>query len=277
MDGFAVRASAAAHEVALSLDWAAAEGWNPGRSDGSCFFAADPGAFLIGELHGRPVAVISAVRYGRSYGFIGLYIVRPEFRGRGFGLAVWNEAMKRLCGRNVGLDGVPAQQDNYRKSGFRTAYVSHRYEAGGGGRAPGLKPVSSIPFEDVAALDRACFPEERNDFLRCWLAAPGHVGLADVDGSLRGFGVLRPCGSGHKIGPLIARDPDTAERLFQGLCAAAGSGPVYLDIPEVNKQGTALAERHGLSAAFACARMYTGPDPDVKMDWLYGVTTFELG
>ena len=38
-------------------------------------------------------AGISAVVYGRTFGFIGLYIAKPEFRSRGFGCAVWDDGM----------------------------------------------------------------------------------------------------------------------------------------------------------------------------------------
>ncbi len=88
---------------------------------------ADPN--LVGD---PPVGCISAVSYGGAFGFIGLYIVVPEHRRNGYGIALWRSAMARLAGSNVGLDGVPAQQDNYRRSGFRLAY----------GNARGLSPVT---------------------------------------------------------------------------------------------------------------------------------------
>lgn len=43
---------------------------------------------LIGLVGAEPVATISAVRYGPDFGFIGLYIVKPEFRGRGHGFRI---------------------------------------------------------------------------------------------------------------------------------------------------------------------------------------------
>ena len=81
-------------EMSLPIEWAALEGWNPGLHDAACFYAADPGGFLVGELDGEPVGCISAVKYGSEFGFIGLYIVRPEFRGRGFGIQLWRAAME---------------------------------------------------------------------------------------------------------------------------------------------------------------------------------------
>ena len=57
-------------EIDLALDWAAAEGWNPGLHDAVPFRAADPEGFLIGRIDTTPVALIFAVRYAASFGFI---------------------------------------------------------------------------------------------------------------------------------------------------------------------------------------------------------------
>ena len=73
-------------DLDVAVGWAAAEGWNPGLEDADAFLAADPGGFLMGRLDGEPVACISVVRYGATYGFLGFYICRPEFRGQGLGL-----------------------------------------------------------------------------------------------------------------------------------------------------------------------------------------------
>jgi hypothetical protein len=43
-------------EISIAVDWAAAEGWNPGLADAACFATADPDGFLIGELEGVPAA-----------------------------------------------------------------------------------------------------------------------------------------------------------------------------------------------------------------------------
>ena len=104
-------------EVDLAVAWAAAEGWNPGLHDAECYYTADPEGFWVGLLDGEPIATISAMKYGRSFGFIGFYIVKPEYRGKGYGFQIWKAAMDSLAGRNIGLDGVIAQQENYKKSG----------------------------------------------------------------------------------------------------------------------------------------------------------------
>ena len=70
-------------DVEFAIRLAADEGWNPGLHDAAAFFDADPEGFLVGILDGRPIGCISAVRYPDRFGFIGLYIVVPEHRGKG--------------------------------------------------------------------------------------------------------------------------------------------------------------------------------------------------
>lgn len=268
-------------EAGRAVDWAAAEGWNPGLADLDCFLAQDPGLFLGAFAGATLVSVISATRYGAGFGFIGFYIAAPEARGHGHGIAVWRAAMRRLEGRLVGLDGVVAQQANYRKSGFALAWTNTRF----GGEAPVLPaprahivPAAAVPFAAIEALDAQVFPAPRSDFLRAWIAAPGHVALALVkDGRATGFGVIRPCRRGHKFGPLVAEDEREAESLLAALLERVQPGPVFLDVPEPNAAARRMATRLGLKPVFETARMYTGRAPFVAMDRLFGIASFELG
>ncbi len=269
-------------EVDLAIEWAAAEGWNPGLHDAECFYRADPGGFLIGLVDNEPVAVVSAVRYGQTFGFIGLYIVLPADRGRGSGFRVGRAAIKRLRGRTIGVDGVMERQENYGAIGFTFAYSNMRFEGLSGGAAPhhpAIRPLPEIPFERVLAYDRPFFPDDRTAFLACWIRQPGAVSLGIMDHErLAGYGVIRPCRKGFKIGPLLADRPELAEELFSALKAAVPADkPVYLDIPESNPEALKLVERHGMKLVFKTARMYMGQAPVLPLERLFGITTFELG
>ncbi len=274
--------TASAADVARMAEWAADEGWNPGNSDVLAFHAADPGAFLIGRLDGRPVACISVVRYGAALGFLGFYIARPEARGKGYGIKIWDAGMARLKGRNVGLDGVVAQQHNYKKSGFRLAWNNIRHE----GRPPPAAPPAgvalvdarSVPFDQLAAYDRRFFPEARDNFLAPWIGLPERTGLVAMkDGTVQGFGVIRACRAASRIGPLYAASPEIAAALVSALAAKTSAQAVAIDVPDRNKAAVRLVEQMGLKPAFETARMYTGPDPEVEYAGLFGVTSLELG
>ena len=43
-------------EISIAVDWAAAEGWNPGLADDACFATVDPQGFLVGEIEGETAA-----------------------------------------------------------------------------------------------------------------------------------------------------------------------------------------------------------------------------
>lgn len=269
-------------ELDLSVEWAAAEGWNPGLADATAFHAADPGGFLMGLRNDTPVACISVVRYGSQFGFLGFYIAHPQARGQGCGIQVWRAGMARLAGRLVGLDGVPAQQDNYRKSGFTLAWRNIRFQ---GAAPPPTRPpagvtlvdAKAIPFDRIAAYDRRFFPAPRDGFLSLWIGLPGHGARAALrDGELVGLAVARPCQVGTKVGPLYAADAAVAAALIGDLCAAAAA-PVVVDVPEANADAVRLVQAFGLAPAFETARMYTAAAPEIDQHGLFGVTTFELG
>jgi len=281
-------------EVALSIQWAAREGWNPGLNDAHCFYAADSDGFLVAEVAGEAVGCISAVKYGSDFGFLGLYIVLPEHRGKGYGIALWNEAMGRLDQRNLGLDGVVAQQGNYKKSGFNLVHRNVRYELKSENRASAIStleselkpktkikigPLSEVAFGAVSSYDMEYFHAERREFLECWINQPGAISLGAIeDGHLIGYGVIRPCLTGSKIGPLFAETDESAKAiLVELLKETPPEGPIYLDVPEPNKSGIQLAKKCGMNPVFETARMYTRKDPQLPLSQIYGITSFELG
>jgi hypothetical protein len=268
-------------DLDVALGWAAAEGWNPGLADAACFRRADPDGFLMGWLDGEPVAALSVVRYGPAFGFLGLYIARPDRRGQGLGYRLWQAGMAHLRGAVIGLDGVPAQQANYARSGFALAHRNVRF--GGSPRVevirdPRLRRIGPSLVESVLDYDRPFFAGPREAFMRCWLRPDARMAMALVDdGGVRGYGVIRACREGHKIGPLFADGEHEADTLFRALAASADGSTIFLDLPEPNQAAVALATRHGLSAVFETARMYRGADPGLPLARTYGMTTFELG
>ncbi|MFF9909661.1 GNAT family N-acetyltransferase [Streptomyces sp. NPDC013457] len=269
---------------ALVRDWAAAEGWNPGLSDAPAFFAQDPEGFFLGRVDGEPVSAVSVVNYSDRYAFLGFYLVRPDLRGRGHGLATWRAGLAHAGGRTVGLDGVPDQQENYRRSGFALAYRSARYvgEVGASGSpAPDVVPAARVDPAALSAYDSTCHHADRPRFLASWLTTPGHRALARVvDGRLTGYGVVRPAEGEARIGPLFADTPADAAVLLDALAAEArafGSPRIAVDMPEANPSAAALALERGLEPTFETARMYTGEVRPVAREKVFGVTTLELG
>ncbi len=288
-DSLAIRTMTRA-EVDELVDWAAGEGWNPGLHDAALFWATDPEAFVAADVDGELIGGGAITSYDGAFGFMGFFIVRPEHRGRGLGNALWHARRERLLGRlrpgaTIGLDGVFAMQDYYAVGGFAFSHRNMRFRgdipAGATATAPSdlaIVPLSDVPFDEVLAYDRSCFPAPRPTFLRGWISQPDALAVGCLDqGTLRGFGVARRCRDGCKIGPLFASDARAADALFLRLAAFAAGGPVFLDAPENNPAAMELVRRHQLTEVFGCARMYLGPAPTVADQRIFGVTTFELG
>lgn len=277
-------------EVDELVEWAAREGWNPGLHDAELFWATDPEAFIAAELDGELIGGGAVTSYNGDFGFMGFFIIRPEYRGRGLGNALWHARRERLLARlrpgaGVGLDGVFAMQHYYAAGGFVFAHRDLRFRADIPVR-PATSPVNhedvlplaNIPFDQVLDYDRTCFPALRPTFLKGWISQPDALALGcQRQGRLQGYGVVRRCGEGCKIGPLFADDLSTANLLYAHLAQFAAGGPLYLDAPENNPAAIELVRQHQMTEVFGCARMYLGPRPVVADERIFGVTTFELG
>ena len=272
-------------ELDTLVDWAADEGWNPGLHDAELFWATDPEGFIAAESGDELVGGGSIVSYGGRFGFMGFFIVRPEHRSRGLGRQLWFHRRDLLLSRlrkpaMIGMDGVFDMQAFYAGGGFVLSHRDLRFEGIG---APYAAPdmvvdARDIPFDQLAHYDAAHFPSPRAPFLKAWIDQPDSRSLAMLtDGSLQGYGVIRRCRRGCKIGPLFAANVQVADTLFRSLGDFAAGEAVFLDAPENNPEALALARRHRLGEVFGCARMYYGPPPDLPQGEIFGVTTFELG
>jgi hypothetical protein len=277
-------------EVDELVSWAAQEGWNPGLQDADLFWATDQDAFVAAELEEALIGGGAITSYDGEFGFMGFFIVRPEFRGRGLGNTLWHARRERLLARlrpgaSIGLDGVSAMQEYYAKGGFAFSHRDIRFcaEISDYPVIPAIGneeiiPLAEVAFDRIVQYDRTCFPAPRPNFLKGWTSQPDALALGyQRHGKLSGYGVVRRCREGCKIGPLFADDAQAAMSLYAHLAGFASGGPLFLDAPENNPAAIELARRHRMVEVFGCARMYLGPPPDLAHHRIFGVTTFELG
>jgi len=277
-------------EVDQLVEWAASEGWNPGLQDAELFWANDPEAFVAADLDGELIGGGCITSYDSQFGFMGFFIVRPEYRHRGLGNTIWLARRDRLLSRLrpgscIGMDGVFAMQEYYARGGFVFSHRNLRFRSDSPHpTAPvpsehgDITPLANIPFDQLIAYDRSCFAAPRPAFIKAWTEQSDARALAcQRDGELQGYGVVRRCREGYKIGPLFADDAATARALYLQLSAFAADGPVFLDAPENNPAAMALVQEQRMTEVFGCARMYLGQPPAINHERIYGVTTFELG
>ncbi len=271
-------------EASVLESWAAAEGWNPGLNDMDVAWASDPDAFIALRKAGELVGGGTIIAYGRKAGFMGLFIMRADLRRQGLGRVLWHERLRRLRARldadaPIGMDGVFDMVPFYASGGFELLYRDLRFEGVASGTLdPGSIPLEDVPWPEIAAYDLAVSGIDRPDFMQRWIGQPGGKGFAmKRRGALAGFGFVRPCRTGYKIGPLYADDEHVARALIESLLSGIAGSPVALDVPEVHKIAVWLAEDRGWTQSFGCARMVNGVETAPPPDRVFGVTSFEFG
>jgi GNAT superfamily N-acetyltransferase len=281
-DNYIVRNMTAPEVEEVAINWAANEGWNPGLYDARVFFNTDPEGFFIGTVGNKPVACISAVSYSPEFGFIGFYIVKPEYRKDGYSIKLCRKALQHLEDKNIGLDGVVEQQENYQKLGFKIAYNNIRYQGTtfkSDEKFNNIRLLDKPLLEMVIAFDILHFPVPRHQFITQWLSMPeSSTMVASTNGEIDGYGTIRKCREGYKIGPLFANSYQTAFDILQALVSIVPSGKLfYLDIPDINLSAKSLVEYLGMKKVFETARMYSKYTPDIDINKIFGITSFELG
>jgi GNAT superfamily N-acetyltransferase len=164
----------AREELEVLVEWAALEGWNPGLDDADVFWETDPDGFVAAEVGGELVGGGSIVSYEGRYGFMGFFIMRADFRGRGLGNRLWNERKRRLLARledgaAIGMDGVFDMQDYYARGGFEFVCRDLRFEGRGVSSSAAvevvdlrtLRPLDMEPvIESFKKTNRAVVVEE---------------------------------------------------------------------------------------------------------------------
>ncbi|MCW8407754.1 GNAT family N-acetyltransferase [Legionella sp. PATHC035] len=269
-------------EVSVAVEWARKEGWNPGLNDAECFYQTDPQGFFAGKLNGQIIAVGSAVIYDEHFAFCGFYIVDKKYRSQGYGMELTRARLAYVGDRNAGIDGVLAMVENYAKIGYQFAHSNARYALEHSQLSPKidshLVDLKSVSWDQILQYDRHYFPAPRAKFLSAWIQQNKASAIGYIkENQLKGYGVIRKCFKGYKIGPLFAESPFIAEKLFEQLVDYAHGETVYLDIPENNPLAVDLVNQYRMTKVFATARMYLKGAPKLSNVGIYGVTTFELG
>ncbi|MEB3334418.1 MAG: GNAT family N-acetyltransferase [Cyanobacteriota bacterium] len=287
-----------AEDIPIVTAWARREGFSPGVGDVAIYRNTDRQGLWVACLGSEPVGCVAGVRYNAAYGFIGLFLVVPEQRGKGYGVRLWRHALQHLADVPcVGLEAAPDRVADYAGWGFAPASPTTRWQrttaqgerlgpssASAGASAPAwcLLTGPAISERAVQRFDARREPCPRPHFLHQWLRHPAGTvhALVDREGTIHGFGRLRPCllkeGEGWRIGPLVAVSPEAARALVEGLLPQH-PGVVLIDGPGANPQAEPLLRGLGFVPVSQTLRMYRGPAPTVSLADVYGLACLELG
>jgi len=273
------------NDLITLMDWASQEGWNPGKHDAAVFWHTDPDGFYGVKVGDNLIAGGAIISYEGAFGFMGIFIVNSQYRNLGIGNKLWYKRKNKLISRlkenaAIGMDGVLAMQPYYQKGGFELAFRDERYEFYGKNYtySANVSLIKNEDFDEILKYDSLHFGFQRTSFLRQWLIIPSSMAIKyKLDDEILGYAVIRKVEKGFKIGPLFAQNNTIAEELLKCCLSNSSEDFVYLDIPTINKNAIKLVEKYEGKYIFECARMYCGNAPNLPIDEIYGITSFELG
>ena len=259
-----------------------AVGWTTRRSDWRRMIELDAVDAFAGRLDGRLAATATLVRYGTRVGWIGMMLVHPEYRRRGYGARMLRACLDAAADAGVATVGLDANADGeplYDANGFVPVADVTRWRGAVAGpdRPDRITPVADpAPF---AALDRRASGVDRRFLLSSLLEDDGTVGLLRraPDGAVAGYALVLRRPPGVTIGPLVAEDPETAEALLRAAGVRADGGPVTVNAVG-NPRATARYRALGLDHRRSLTRMtYRDPARPLLGELIWGLPAFEYG
>ena len=270
-------------DVGAAPDLSSRAGWSTARSDWRRMVALDAVDAFAGRLDDgdRPVATATLVRYGSRVGWIGMMLVHPDHRRRGYGARMLRACLDAAEEAGVGTVGLDANREGkplYDANGFVEVAEVSRWHGSldGPGRADRVTTVAEVdPF---AALDRRASGVDRGVLLESLLEEEGPVGLLrrGPDGGVTGYALVLRRPPGATVGPLVAEDADTAEAL---LWAAGERTDGQLAVNAVgNPRAEARYRELGFEHRRSLARMtYRERAEPLMGELVWGLPAFEYG
>ena len=299
---FVIRNATSAAEVrSVIIKLAELEGWRPAIDDPDIYYNTDPSGFFIGELDGKPIGSMSAVKYGQTYAFGGLLIVQKEYRRHDYGLNLFEHAFQSVPSTyNDSGDGVLKMLPFYRKYGlvetYRTcrvevdiAYSTAMLEECAPPPAVIIQPAKQVEFDKLSAYDNTAFGAPHHRFLQGLLDGPNTITLAATStaGEVVGFVAARKTiieEEGWKIAPLYADSEQIVRAILKEvLQEMTKDSPerkvavLNLSPAEVNPAAHILAEELSATKLFDMWRMYTKGPLEFAGERVYSFGSIDLG
>lgn len=216
-----------------------ASGWNQVARDWELFLALSPdGCRVAVDERGRVVGSVATLRYGTSFSWIAMVLVDPSHRGAGVGSRLLKEALTLLERESmVRLDATPAGFGVYERAGFgeerRLQRMQRAPQAISSAMPHGVRFMTEADLDEVLAWDEQVFGADRRMLLNAFRRNAPEYAWVTGDGPIRGYLFGRRGHAFEHLGPLVARDEDTARQLVTGCLAAHPERPFILDVPQL--------------------------------------------
>lgn len=282
--GLITKMSSADFDFAMSL--VKDEGWNQTVKDWEILTGDPRNLCLVANWEGKPAGTATAINYSGEMVWIGMVLVKKEFRGRGISKLLLNEILNGMkYVPYIGLDATPAGKPVYERIDFSGQYTLFRMinptllsfippE-------PDALPQHAIPadLKEMVELDKIVFGADRTQLIEKLVKnSPGKSFKLVREGKICGFALGRAGGRYHQVGPVSAHSERDACILISHAMGELTGLPVVIDVPSDKNILLDWLESIGFSRQRPFYRMYLqGKKCSHRSDYEFAICGPEFG
>lgn len=200
---------------------------------------------------------------------IGMVLVAERYARRGVGRRLMRHVVEQAGTTPLTLHATPYGRPLYEELGFkatgRAEMVRGRFVAGGPALTVATRAATAEDLSAILRLDAEVFGPDRTHVLVRLPAFADQLRVAEEHGRLIGYAAAWPNMDTHVIGPLVARDTETAKALVASL-AADTDRPLRTDVDVRHEELLTWLKERGLEGVSMNAVMNHGA-PDLPGDW----------
>ncbi|MGW1944219.1 GNAT family N-acetyltransferase [Streptomyces sp. NPDC001940] len=259
-------------DLTACADLSEDRGWPREEHKWGLLLAAGTG-YGIDDPDGGLVSACVVTDYGPPHrptlSAIGMVLVAERHARRGIGRRLMQYVVEQADTTPLTLHATPYGRPLYEELGFkvtgRAEMVRGRFTAGGPTPSVATRAATAEDLSAILRLDAEVFGPDRTHVLTRLPAFGDQLRVAEDGGELIGFAAAWPNMDTHVIGPLIARDTETAKALVTSL-AAGTDRPLRTDIDVRHEELLAWIKARGVESQGFNAVMTYGA-PDLPGDW----------
>ncbi|MFI0977977.1 GNAT family N-acetyltransferase [Streptomyces sp. NPDC021093] len=185
-----------------------------------------------------------------SYAVIGMVLVAERYGRQGIGRRLVRHALAEAGRAQVSLSATPAGQGLYEQLGFTVASSAEmlrgHFRPSGPPPSVATRPATPGDLAAIIRMDTEVFGHDRTAMLARLPAFADQLRVAEDQDGLLGYAAAWPDRDTHTVGPLIARDTDTAKALVASL-ATGTDRPLRIDVDVRHEDLRGWLSAHGLA------------------------------
>lgn len=244
-------------------------GWNQTEADWRIFLNASRDGCFVAEVDGVVRGTAATIIYGGRFAWVGMVLVDAEYRGHGTGTILLKKCIEYLDSIHVPcikLDATPLGKPIYERLGFATEYQLERWTLNRRKedlpRRGQVDPGESLPaplLERVLQADAEAFGADRSGILRAMhRAEPRFTDGVWNAGAMEGYAFGRRGSFADHLGPWIAKDEGTGQRILDRFLAQSSRETVVTDCSKANPFIRRILQARGFEYSRPLARMFRG-------------------